>query len=178
MTLFQILESEAGTRGLGFLIIGAHAINQYGFSRDTSDIDLLIRRDDREQWLSLFHQLAYTIYNDRPNFLQLSAPRDKIWPVDLMLVNDATWSKLAPEAVLVSIGNARCKIPKLQHLIALKVHAMKFGHARRFLKDFLDVVGLIKTNRLEVASDEIREIFERYGTSDLYEKVVRDCARD
>jgi hypothetical protein len=116
MTLFQTLEMESGTRGLGFLIIGAHAINQYGFSRDTSDVDLLIRRDDREQWLSLFTTLGYTIYNDRPNFLQLSAPRDKIWPVDLMLVHAATWDRMAPEAVSVSIGNAACKIPKLQHL--------------------------------------------------------------
>lgn len=105
MTLFQLLENEAATRGLGFLIIGAHAINQYGFSRDS-------------------------------------------------------------------------KIPKLQHVIALKVHAMKFGHARRFLKDFLDVVGLVKANRWDVASNEIRGIFERYGTSDLYEKVVRDCVKD
>ena len=177
MTLFQTLENEAGARGLGFLIIGAHAVNQYGYSRDTSDIDLLTRRDDREQWLKLFTDLGYTIYKDRPNFLQLSAPEDKIWPVDLMLVNDATWNKMAPEAVPVSIGNAACKIPKLQHLIALKVHALKHGHEGRFFKDFLDVGGLIKVNRLDVASGEIREIFERYGTPDLYEKIVRDCAK-
>ena len=178
MTLFQTIEQESAAHGLGFLIIGAHAVNQYGYSRDTSDIDLLIRRDDREQWLNLFIGLGYTIHNDRPNFLQLSAPREKIWPVDFMLVNSGTWNKLAPEAVTVSIGDATCKVPKLQHLIALKLHALKHGHAGRFFKDFLDVVGLIKVNHLDIASADIREIFERYGTPDLYEKVVRDCAKD
>ena len=61
MTLFQTLEGETRTRGLGFLIIGAHAINQYGYSRDTSDLDLLIRRTDRESWIALFSSLNYRL---------------------------------------------------------------------------------------------------------------------
>ena len=85
---------------------------------------------------------------------------------------------MLPKAVWISIGGARCKVPKLQHLIALKVHALKHSHIGRFLKDFQDVVGLIQVNRLDVASAEVKEIFERYGNTDLYEKVVRACRTD
>jgi len=152
MTLFQILERETPARHLDFLLIGAHAVNQYGYSRDTADVDLLVRRAERDAWLALFEGLNYRVFAEKPTFLQLEAPKDFVWPVDLMFVNDQTWEKMRAEAVEISIGNARCRVPKLLHLIALKVHALKHGHARRFAKDFQDVEGLISINRLDVAS--------------------------
>jgi len=108
-------------------------------------------------WLSLFEGFGYTVYEEKPTFLQFTAPPNFVWPVDLMFVNEATWSKMMPEAVWVSIGEARCKVPKLQHLIALKFHALKHTHAGRFVKDFQDVVCLIQVNRLDLASVEIRK---------------------
>lgn len=177
MTLFQTLEREAGSRGLGFLIIGAHAVNQYGYSRDTSDLDLLIRRSDRQAWLSLFSSLNYRIQDEKPGFLQLEAPKEYIWPVDLMFVNDSTWEKMSAAAVEVGIGDATCRVPKLLHLIALKVHALKNGHAGRFLKDFQDVEGLILINKLDVASSEVKEVFQRYGTEELYQKIISACRK-
>ena len=175
MTIFQTLEGETRRRGLGFLIIGAHAINQYGYSRDTSDLDLLIRRTDRESWISLFSSLNYRIFSEKPGFLQLEAPKEFVWPVDLMFVNDATWDKMSTAAVCVEIGHATCRVPNLLHLIALKVHALKNGHTARFLKDFQDVEGLILVNKLDVASSEVKEIFQRYGTEALYQKIVNAC---
>ena len=90
MTVFQLLEREAPARSIDFLIIGAHAINQYGYSRDTADLDLLVRRGEREAWLKLFTGLGYTVYAERPSFLQLDAPPKFVWPVNLMFVNDQT----------------------------------------------------------------------------------------
>jgi len=46
----------------------------------------------------------------------------------------------------------------------------------RFLKDFLDVEYLIRLNRLDLRSKNIRELFEKYGTPDLYEKVSQSLA--
>ncbi len=178
MTLFQTLEVETRTRGLGFLIIGAHAINQYGYSRDTSDLDLMIRRTDRESWIALFSSLNYRLFSEKPGFLQLEAPKEFVWPVDLMFVNDTTWEKMSAASVSVEIGNATCRVPKLLHLIALKVHALKNGHTARFLKDLQDVEGLILVNKLEVASSEVKEIFQRYGTEDLYQKIANACRKN
>ena len=178
MTLLQVLEREAPARGVDFIIIGAHAINQYGYSRDTSDVDLLVRRSERDAWLNLFTSLKYTPFSEKPAFLQFKASPEFVWPVDLMFVNEQTWNKMVAEAIWISIGDARCKVPKLLHLIALKVHALKHSHVGRFMKDFQDVEGLIKVNQLNVASDEIREIFQRYGTADLYEKMANACRRD
>ena len=58
-------------RGLPFLVIGGHAVNFYGFARETADLDFLACSDDRPAWITLFGELGYTIFNDAPNFLQL-----------------------------------------------------------------------------------------------------------
>ena len=48
--------------------------------------------------------------------------------------------------------------------------------AHRFLKDFLDVEGIIRTNQVDLRSEKIRQLFLKYGTLDLYEKIVRACS--
>jgi hypothetical protein len=41
----------------------------------------------------------------------------------------------------------------------LKLHALKNARLNRFLKDFLDVENLIRINKLDVASDNIKQLF-------------------
>jgi hypothetical protein len=178
MNLFQTLERECPRRGLEFLIIGGHAVNEYGYSRETFDLDLLTRRTQQDAWMIFLTELGFMLFVEHATFVQLKAPKHFVWPVDLMLVNDQTFAKMVAEAQAIQIGSARAKVPKLQHLIALKVHALKHTRIHRFMKDFQDVVGLIDVNHLDVASLDLREIFQRYGTPDLYAKVAHSCSRD
>jgi hypothetical protein len=39
------------------------------------------------------------------------------------------------------------------------------------LKDFLDVENLVRINRLDIQSENIRRLFEKYATMELYEKM-------
>jgi hypothetical protein len=57
----------------------------------------------------------------------------------------------------------------------LKCHAIKHGHEGRIVKDADDVIQLVQVNRLDVNRPDIREIFLKFGTADLYEKVQRIC---
>ena len=61
------------------------------------------------------------------------------------------------------------------HLLALKCHAVRFGHPGRIVKDAEDVIQLIRRNRLDPNAEKIRELFRRYGTDEFYEKVRRAC---
>lgn len=59
---FKLLVDFSSQRQLPFLVIGGHAVNAYGYSRETADLDILVNKADRDQWLSWFHSLNYTIY--------------------------------------------------------------------------------------------------------------------
>jgi len=173
MGFFQTVRDEAQKRNLQFLVIGGLAVNLHGHSRDTADLDLLVFKETRSLWLELFAQLGYTIYHDGGVFIQLNPPEQGAWPVDLMLVNGETFTQMMQASLEEDIFGALLRIPRLDHLLALKVHALKNGHAGRFMKDFMDVENLVRIRKLNIQSAEYRVLFLKYGDAELYEKVIR-----
>ena len=176
MGLFEAIDLEARKRELQFLVIGGLAVNFHGYSRDTADLDLLIHHDAREQWFSLFAELGYSVYRDEDAFIQLSPPKEGAWPVDLMRVREPTFRPMFDHGKEVEMYGVRVLIPTLEHLLALKLHALKHAHAGRFLKDFLDVENLVKVNKVDWRSNGVRQMFLKYGNVELYEKISRACS--
>ena len=62
--------------------------------------------------------------------------------------------------------------------MALKLHALKHTRPQRFLKDFQDLEGLLVVNQLDPNSEKVRQLFLKYGTLELHEKVVRACSNE
>jgi predicted nucleotidyltransferase len=177
VNLIATIDKEAKARGLPYLIVGGYAVIAHGYPRVTFDLDLAIRRSQQEEWLRLVQRLGYSVFHDGGAFLQLTSPEER-WPLDLMLLNDGTFEKLHGQAVAQDIGEVRVPIVSLLHLIALKVHALKNTRTHRFLKDFQDVTELVTRNKINLASPELQEIFERYGTPELYGKISRACTAE
>jgi len=176
MTFFQKLQTLAFDAGLEFLVIGGLAVNFYGVSRETADLDLLVCRDHRDIWCKLLSGLNYTIQHEATAFIQFSPPQDSAWPVDFMLVAKPTFDTMVAAAREVSMYQASVKIPTLTHLLAMKLHALKHSHARRFMKDYLDVENLVRANQVDLQSEQIRASFLKYGDLELYEKIKLTCA--
>jgi Nucleotidyl transferase AbiEii toxin, Type IV TA system len=162
---------EARQRRLAFLVIGGHAVNLYGFSRETADLDFLVCSDDRPSWTALFTELGYRIFSESQNFVQLASDKETGWPVYLMFVRPATFQPTLEDSRVMEFYGSTARVPTLEHLIALKLHAIKNTQAHRFLKDFLDVENLIRTNNLDIKSENIRRLFEKYATLELYERM-------
>jgi hypothetical protein len=175
MELFQSLTTEAKRQNLRCALIGGLAVNLYGHSRDTADLDLLVLSDARSEWLKFFSDLGYTVYHDGGVFIQLAPPVNGAWPVDLMLVNSITFTAIMSAATEKEIYGHQMLVPSLEHLLALKIHALKHSHVGRFMKDFMDVENLIRANDLNVRGEKCRELFLKYGSVELYEKVIRAC---
>jgi len=85
---------------------------------------------------------------------------------------------LEEEGREVEMLAARMRIPSLDHLIALKLHALKHTRPHRFLKDFQDLEGLLVINNIDPNTEKIRQLFIKYGTLDLHEKIVHACSND
>jgi predicted nucleotidyltransferase len=178
MIFLQQIVSAGSQRKLGFLVIGGFAVIFHGCSRDTADLDLLVRREDRAAWVDYFVSQGYTVLRDAGSFIQFQPPEGNAWPVDLMLVADSTFEPMLAGAIEVDMYDTKVRIPSLEHLLALKLHALKHGHVGRFSKDFLDVEALVRVNRLDLRSEPLRSIFLKYGTLDLYEKISRALASE
>ena len=90
-----------------------------------------------------------------------------------MLVKNATYDEFAAASIAVTVMGASLHMVSLKHLLILKLHVLKQGKIHRFLDDLIDVTKLVKINRLDLQSPELRDLFLRYGNADLYEKVRR-----
>ena len=174
--LEKICESAA-RHGLPVLLIGGHAVIAHGHPRNTFDIDFVIEVKDQRAWRGLLESLGYTLHAETPTFFQMQSSDERTLPVDVMMVNGPTFSKMLALAKGCRSLPPDARVVSLEHLLALKCHAIKHGHPGRVEKDVADVVGLLKANHLDVTSADWREIFLKYGPPELYEKLRKACQK-
>jgi hypothetical protein len=161
---------------LPFLLAGGHAVIAHGYPRNTFDLDLIIPRVDRDSWIQLLNRARYSLKYEGPTFLQFDPPQTESLPLDLMLVNPQTFSKMMADAVSFPVASVPAPVVSLFHLLALKCHAIKNGHSGRIVKDADDVIRLLQANQINPNADEIRDLILRHGTTELYEKLRKACS--
>jgi hypothetical protein len=172
MNVFEFLEKASSAHRAPFLIIGGHAVNAYGYSRFTKDLDILVKKEERTAWLSALRDAGFTLYRDGGSFLQMSPPSDYRWPLDLMMVDGETLAPMLVAAREIQIGDSRLKVPSLDHLFALKFHVLKQEIPGRGYKDLVDVLTLAECNGVNLRSDRIRELCEKFGSAKIYERLL------
>jgi len=149
MSLFEQLSRQATLRGLRFLVIGGHAVMEHGFQRGTDDADILVCNTDRSAWLEIVGGLGYKLFRDGGNFVQFESREADQWNLDLMLATEDTFNRLLAAAQQANLEGAAVVVPSLEHLLALKIHALKHGRGLRALKDMTDVAQLMLVNRID-----------------------------
>jgi hypothetical protein len=173
MSLFANINTAASKLGLRFLVIGAHAVIEHGFQRGTEDADVLVCKDDRARWLEAAADLGYRLRHDGDTFLQFEPQVPLQWNLDLMLVPAATFERLLAAAKPAQLEGAAVLVPSLEHLLALKIHALKHGKGLRVLKDTTDIVQLLTANRIDPRSSWLQSLFDKHGTPEIYERIVK-----
>jgi predicted nucleotidyltransferase len=92
--------------------------------------------------------------------------------LDFMFVDKETLDKIIQEAKEINIAGQKLLVPSLQHLIALKLHAIKYNPKIREYKDLSDIVELIKVNKINARDAEFKSLCLKYGTEELCHKIL------
>lgn len=163
-----------GCQESAVLLIGGHAVNAYGIQRQTGDIDLLVQRSHSSEWGELFKKLQYESFQFDSNFLRYKPDTVAAWPVNLMLVDDATFSKLFHDSRETNLGVVKVGVVSPRHLATLKIHALKVYQEHRFSRDYNDLVQLLKGECRDISSEDLRELCLRYATEELFNKINKD----
>ncbi len=172
MELGQLVTLGHQEPGLPFLIIGGHAVAAHGYSRTTLDTDILIPADDHSYWKERLEQTGLQLVNKSSSFAQYSAQHG-MSGMDLMLVKRETFQPMWEASESTVFGLAQARVPCLNHLLALKLHVLKQGHADRTMKDATDVEMLVRKRGLNLRSQEYEQLFLKYGTREIYETFCR-----
>lgn len=162
----------AATRGLEFIVCGGHAVNAYQVIRKTGDLDLLVRERDVPEWRAQLVALGYAVFHEDGAFLQLSPPTAAGWPIDLVVVDEGTFDTMKHAARPFTFGGAACLIPSVEHLIAMKLHALRSAGEPRMRKDGIDVVELAEANGIDLLGDGFRALCDRFADARTYERIL------
>ena len=154
-------------------MIGGHALNMRGISRNTHDLDLMVRRADLGFWMKRLGSMGYAAFNQTSAFVQFKAPDITAWPIDLMLVDDSTFEKACASATLEQYGEVQVLTASTLHLVAMKLHALKNEPAHRFKKDEGDLLGLLDLLHISTGSEEFKQLCEKYGSLRIYERLKK-----
>ncbi len=175
--VIRTISLYAESKRLPYLLIGGHAVNAYGIQRQTGDINLLTQSSRQDDWAELFKKLNYESIQHDSNFLRYKPDTLAAWPIDLMLVDDTTFSKLAYESREVDLGVIKIRAVSPRHLAILKIHALKVYQEYRYVKDYNDLLQLLRGECSDVSTEDLKELCVRYAHEGFFEKIMNDLGR-
>ena len=73
-TVFEVVVNKLSAAGVPCLLVGGFAVNHYGYSRSTLDIDFMIVSDDRDAVLDAMRQAGFTSYSIHANVTFFQRP--------------------------------------------------------------------------------------------------------
>lgn len=167
---FAVLDSLQ-RQGIRLFLVGGYAVNALGFSRLTDDVDCLIVMDDLHKADALLRTARFSMLRKEKTHARYINPNLEPKVLDVLLVNGATFEKMWRERGFTSIRGFQFAVPKLQHLFAMKLHAVR-GQRHRWGRDLRDIHELLQVNSGVVSKQELAEICRRFGPPDGTEAIL------
>lgn len=156
-----------------FILGGGFAVNAHGYARGTEDIDLLVADADRETCRRSLAQAGFRSFRSTDVVDRYEPPPGARMVLDLLPIDDATFAILWAAAGERMVFGQSARVISFEHLLAMKMHAMKHDRLSRGLKDLLDIVSLARVKGWGPDSPELRDLALRHGSADLLESIKK-----
>ena len=171
-TVFHLISALSKKENVSCVLIGGFAVNYYKVTRQTADVDFLITKEDFDKIVGLLEEAGFKQDYTQEVFARLKSNTPYLMDLDFMFVDKETLEKIIKEAKLINIAGEKFLVPSLNHLIALKLHAIKYNPKIHEFKDLLDIIELIKVNKVNIKTNEFKNLCLKFGTEELYHKIL------
>ncbi|MBN1354543.1 MAG: nucleotidyltransferase [Candidatus Omnitrophica bacterium] len=172
-TIFHLISAITKKEGIRCVLVGGFAINYYNVARQTVDVDFLMTKEDFKRISKYLENAGFELDYSQEVFARFKGPDYYLMDIDFMFVDKETLDKILKDSKETFIAKQKFIVPSLNTLIALKLHAVKYNRKLREYKDLPDVINLIRVNRLDYKSKEFRGLCLKYGTEELYNKILK-----
>lgn len=159
------------SRGYPWAVAGGLALQLHGFARNTQDIDLVVESQTQPGLVAFMESQGYETLHVSPGFSNHLHADAVFGRVDFIYVDAGTAGRLFPACRRMSWGSGRSlPVPLPEHLVAMKVHAMKNDPSRVF-REMADIQYLMHLP--DVEPSRVRVYFEKAGLADRYDELLR-----
>jgi hypothetical protein len=155
--------------GFRVAVIGGVALSAYGHPRLTLDLDLVTDAAAQDGAVAFMEKRGFvTLYRSEGYSNHRHVDRGR---VDFMYVRNATADRLfGSTRELPGPGGRPIPVPKPEHLMAMKVQAMKDAPDRA-LQDLIDIGYLLRIDGVD--RDEVHGYFVRAGLEERWKELTR-----
>lgn len=167
--VFEIVSTKLPVAGVDCLLVGGFAVNHYGYTRNTLDVDFMIAAVHINIVRKIMIQSGFTNISVTDNVVFFNAP-NKPLRVDFLQVDRHTMLKLTENAETIVIRGHSLKVPSLKDLLAMKLFALGQAESRRIDKDLPDIAYLAIINELDFKA-ELLPLCRRFATEDIYRQI-------
>jgi hypothetical protein len=154
-----------------FALAGGNALRAWGHQRLTYDVDFVVKGADRQRVIAFAESLGYDTAHVSDGYSNHYHPDEAFGHVDFMYVYGSTAEQIFDGVVRLSLGGVELPVVRPEHLIAMKVRAMK-NSAMRVLIDAPDIAFLLTLPGLD--RDRVREYFSRHGLLKIYDELEKE----
>lgn len=154
-----------------FALIGAFGLHAYGLSRATRDLDFATDIAAQEELISFLESIGYETLHRSAGYSTHFHEDASFGRLDFVYVSGDTSRRLFGEAKgRFEMDGLEIPVPRPEHLIAMKVQAIK-NDPSRTLQDMADIGFLLGLPGVNEAG--VRKSFENAGMLELYEEIKR-----
>ena len=155
--------------GVPCLLVGGLAVNHYGYTRNTLDIDWMIVGAHRDIVWDVMKKAGFTNVAIHESVMFCQRP-GSAWRIDFLFVDDATMDQLLSRSERTVVQGKTVSVPSLKDLIAMKLFSLAQNPARRMGKDLPDIAHLTVLNGLDLEKD-IHPLAVRYASEAIFDMV-------
>lgn len=167
----DVLASLQSSTRLRLFIVGGFAVNAHGFSRFTADLDCLVVTEDLAAVAEAFKSAGYNRCPGTNVAAIFEHPDARPRIVDVILVNMQTFEKMWPHRVPTSFEGREFFIPAIEHMFAMKLHAVKVN-PRRWGKDLRDLHELVRAHPDVCTRKKVMELCRQFGPADRQHDIL------
>lgn len=173
MNVLDIIHEQFAKAGIRYLVVGGCAVYAYGVDRNTDDVDILIEEHTAEAAVQALSRYGYHEH-ERGHLVSRMIPAQPILPiVDLMYVDTPTMDTMWRDSRTLPLGQHSHHLPSPQHLINMKLHALRHGGEGRRTKDALDVLELARLHEINLKAGDFQETCLRFGGPEVYRFLMK-----
>jgi hypothetical protein len=174
MNVFDLIGQAARTENVLCVLIGGFALHFYGVDRQTMDVDFLVSSEDFAKLEGHLTGGGYRL-GEKSNIFARFIPSEKPkLMVDFLFAETKTVERIKADGKIVDISGRQFVVPSAQHMVALKLHAIRQNPARKAM-DLADITALIQHAPEALRRATIQTLCGTHGTPELFDEILSLC---
>ena len=168
-TVFDVVANNLPAAGVECLLVGGFAVNHYGYTRSTLDVDLMIVAEQKERVRQVMMQAGFTNVATHENVTFFNRSGSPL-RIDFLNTDGATMTKMLERAAWSEFCSQRVRVPALTDLLAMKLFALSQAPGQRMEKDLPDIAWLAVVNGLDAEKD-LHPLALRFANEAVFRRV-------